>query len=58
MEFPDGRYTEANVMLSCTHSHATPGGYHTYWMYAAPTLGFIPETFDVLLTGVVQVILY
>ena len=48
-------YTERNVMISGTHSHSTPGGYHTYWMYAAPSGGFINQTFDIYVNGIVEV---
>jgi neutral ceramidase len=48
-------YTEENVMLSPTHSHSAPGGYHTYWMYQFVTLGFIEETFNAAANGITQV---
>jgi neutral ceramidase len=48
-------YTVDNVMLSATHSHSAPGGYHTYWMYQSVTLGFINETFNALVDGIVRV---
>ena len=51
----DDLYTEQNVMISGTHSHSTPGGHHTYWMYAAPSGGFINQTFDIYVNGIVQV---
>ncbi len=48
-------YTMENVMISPTHSHATPGGQNTYWMYQVPTGGFINETFDAYVDGIVAV---
>ena len=56
VEFPDGRYNYRNVMLSPNHSHAAPGGMNTYFMYMAPTLGFIQQTFDVTVAGIVKVV--
>jgi len=48
-------YTEENVMLSPTHSHSAPGGFHTYWMYQSVSLGFINETFTAMVDGIVLV---
>lgn len=49
-----GLFNEDNVMLSATHSHSAPGGYHTFWMYQAVTLGFINVTFDRYVDGIVE----
>ena len=49
-------YTEKNVMITATHSHAAPGGMHTYWMYTKPTGGIITQTFDIYVRGIVEVI--
>lgn len=46
-------FTEENVMLSPIHTHSAPGGYHTFWMYQAPSKGFVNETFDAFVNGVV-----
>jgi len=46
-------YTEANVILSATHTHAGPGG---YWHYGADSpLGgaFYKEHFDLIVGGIV-----
>ena len=46
-------YREDNVMLSATHTHSGPGGYTQYMLYSAPTLGFIDESFQVIVNGIV-----
>ena len=48
-------YNHDNVMLLPQHSHSTPGGMHTYYMYQAPSLGFINETFTAYAEGIVEV---
>ena len=48
-------YHEENVMLSPTHSHSAPGGFHTYWMYQAACVGFVNQTFDAMVDGIVSV---
>jgi neutral ceramidase len=46
-----GVYTMDNVCISGTHTHSTPGGYAQYVMVQVPSLGYIPETFQALVTG-------
>jgi neutral ceramidase len=53
-EFGD-LYTRDNVMLTPTHSHATPGGYHTYVLYGSPSEGFEMLTFRAAVDGIVKV---
>ena len=48
-------YTEQNVMITATHTHAAPGGMHTYWVYEQPTGGIISLTFDIYVKGIVEV---
>lgn len=50
-------YTAHNVALSGTHTHSGPGGYHTYVLYQVTSLGFVRESFDALVDGVVEVYL-
>lgn len=45
-------YSEANVLLSATHTHSGPGGYSHYFLYNATTSGFIKENFDVIVNGI------
>jgi len=46
-----GVYTMENICISGTHTHSTPGGYAQYVMVQVPSLGYIPETFQALVTG-------
>ena len=48
-------FTEDNVLLSPTHTHSLPGGFHTFWMYQIVSNGFINETYDALVAGISQV---
>ncbi|RJQ80393.1 alkaline ceramidase [Pseudonocardiaceae bacterium YIM PH 21723] len=47
-------YTDANVLLSATHTHAAPGGFSDYTLYNVTTLGFHRKTFDALVDGIVD----
>ncbi|MDY7225937.1 neutral/alkaline ceramidase [Hyalangium rubrum] len=47
-------YTDANVLLSATHTHSGPGGYSHYALYDLTTFGFIPQNFEVIVEGIVQ----
>jgi neutral ceramidase len=46
-------FTDANVMLSGTHTHAGPGGYDWHPMYLISTLGFHADNFNVIVNGIV-----
>ncbi|GMJ08415.1 neutral ceramidase 2 [Hibiscus trionum] len=45
-------YTEKNVAISGIHSHAGPGGYLQYVVYIVTSLGFVRESFDVIVDGI------
>ncbi|KAL1549458.1 Neutral ceramidase 3 [Salvia divinorum] len=45
-------YNEENVAISRTHTHAGPGGYLQYVTYSITSLGFIPQSFDALVTAI------
>ncbi|XP_055947030.1 neutral ceramidase-like [Argiope bruennichi] len=47
-------YTEENVMITATHTHATPGGHLQYLLYLIPSQGFIRQTFYSLVKGIVK----
>ncbi|CAH1154861.1 unnamed protein product [Phaedon cochleariae] len=47
-------YTFDNVVISGTHTHSTPGGFMEDVMYDVPALGFVKETFDALVDGIVR----
>nr|XP_043607298.1 neutral ceramidase 2-like [Erigeron canadensis] len=45
-------YTEENVAISGIHTHAGPGGYLQYVVYIITSLGFVRQSFDVLVDGI------
>ncbi|KAK9826458.1 hypothetical protein WJX81_000424, partial [Elliptochloris bilobata] len=49
-----GLYTRRNVALSGIHTHSGPGGYLQYVLYTITSLGFVRESFDTLVDGVVE----
>jgi len=51
-----GVYTYENLCISGTHTHSTPGGFAQYVMIEVPTLGFVNETLDALVTGIVDAV--
>lgn len=52
-ELYPGVYTEKNVVLSSTHTHSGPAGYMQYVLFNVPNLGFIKDTLDALVSGIV-----
>ena len=50
-----GLYHEGNVLLSATHTHSGPGGYLQYVLYIISTQGFIRQSFDAVVQGIVRV---
>jgi len=50
-----GLYSARNVALSGIHTHSGPGGYLQYVLYTITSLGFVRESFDTLVDGVVEV---
>ncbi|PNX79576.1 neutral ceramidase [Trifolium pratense] len=49
-------YTENNVAISGIHTHAGPGGYLQYVVYIVTSLGFVRQSFDVLVDGIEKTI--
>eukprot|EP00898_Chlorokybus_atmophyticus_P004720 jgi/Chlat1/5249/Chrsp33S05010 len=49
-------YTAENVAISGIHTHAGPGGYLQYVLYDITSLGFVRESFDPLVAGIVRAI--
>ncbi|KAM9991673.1 hypothetical protein ACTFIZ_005068 [Dictyostelium cf. discoideum] len=49
-------YTEANVLLSGTHTHSGPAGFSQYALYGITSLGFYKKNFDTICNGIVQAI--
>ena len=50
-----GLYSEQNVVLSGIHTHSGPGGYLEYVLYDITSLGFVRQSFDALVDGIMQV---
>ncbi|XP_049537702.1 neutral ceramidase [Anopheles darlingi] len=50
-------YTQANVVISGSHTHSTPGGFLMYLLYDLTSLGFVAETFNALVHGIAQSII-
>lgn len=46
-------YTERNVCISGTNTHSGPGGYHQYLLNDITSFGFVNETFEALVQGIV-----
>jgi neutral ceramidase len=49
-------YNENNVAISGIHTHAGPGGYLQYVVYIVTSLGFVRQSFDVIVDGIEQCI--
>ncbi|NIR50256.1 neutral/alkaline ceramidase [candidate division KSB1 bacterium] len=47
-------YSDANVLLSATHTHSGPGGYSHYTLYNLTTFGFDPQNFEAIVEGIYQ----
>lgn len=45
-------YTEQNVAISGIHTHAGPGGYLQYVVYIVTSLGFVRQSFDIIVDGI------
>ena len=43
------------MAMSGIHTHSGPGGYLQYILYIITSLGFVRESFDVLVGGIVEV---
>ncbi|KFK25279.1 hypothetical protein AALP_AA8G091200 [Arabis alpina] len=52
----EGVYTEKNVAISGIHTHSGPGGYLQYVTYIVTSLGFVRQSFDVLVDGIEKAI--
>ncbi|KAG6584501.1 Neutral ceramidase [Phytophthora cinnamomi] len=51
-----GAYTEQNVVLHASHTHASPGGTAGYFLYDVSILGFVSENFDKIVRGILDAI--
>jgi neutral ceramidase len=50
------RYTDANVVLTATHTHAGPGGFSHHTLYNLTTLGFERRTFEAVVAGITRAV--
>ncbi|WP_224364091.1 neutral/alkaline ceramidase [Hyalangium versicolor] len=49
-------YSDANVLLSATHTHSGPGGFSHYALYNLTILGYDQQNFEAIVDGIVQAI--
>ncbi len=49
-------WSDDNIMLQGTHTHATPAGSSHYLMYNISTMGYVKENFNVQVDGIVRAI--
>jgi neutral ceramidase len=47
-------YSEQNVLIAATHSHAGPGGYSHHLLYNLTTQGYHEKTFDAITDGMLE----
>ena len=47
-------YSDENVLLSATHTHAGPGGFSHYALYNLTILGYDKQNFDAIVDGIYQ----
>ena len=47
-------YNDDNVILSGIHTHSGPAGFFQYVLFEVTSLGFVKETLDVTVDGIVK----
>ncbi|XP_020576491.1 neutral ceramidase-like [Phalaenopsis equestris] len=52
-----GLYNEKNVAISGIHTHAGPGGYLQYVVYLVTSLGFVQQSFNVIVDGIEKAVI-
>ncbi|KAL3662399.1 hypothetical protein V7S43_012726 [Phytophthora oleae] len=52
----NGIYTEQNVVLHASHTHASPGGTAGYFLYDISILGYSSDNFAKIVSGIVDAI--
>ncbi|XP_046453897.1 neutral ceramidase-like [Daphnia pulex] len=50
----EGVYTAKNVVISGTHTHSGPGGYLQYVLFLVTSKGWVQQSYDALVQGIVQ----
>lgn len=51
----NGLYSSANVAITATHTHSSPAGFLGHLLYHLTSLGFIQQSFDAMLDGILEV---
>ena len=51
-----GVYSYENVCISGTHTHSSPAGFLQYTLFQVTSLGFVPETFNAYVDGIVAAV--
>ncbi len=51
-----GVYSDANVLITATHTHCGPGGYSHHRLYNSNTGGFRPQTFGAIVDGILEAV--
>ncbi|OJF14292.1 neutral/alkaline ceramidase [Couchioplanes caeruleus] len=49
-------YSDQNLVLTATHTHAGPGGFSEYLMWNLTTLGFEAPIFEAIVSGIVRAV--
>ena len=52
------RFTDANTVITATHTHSGPGGYCGHLLYNLTTNGFHPTTFEAIVGGIVEAVMF
>jgi neutral ceramidase len=53
-----GIYTAKNVVLSGTHTHSGPAGFMQYLLFDITSKGWVQQSFDSLVDGILMVNFY
>ncbi|RKP23260.1 Neutral/alkaline nonlysosomal ceramidase, partial [Syncephalis pseudoplumigaleata] len=53
-KFEPSLYTHENVMITGTHSHSGPGGFLGYLLYDLTALGWVNQTAEAIVAGIVR----
>lgn len=49
-------YSAENLAISGIHTHAAPAGYLQYVVYQITSMGFVKQTYDAMVEGIVKVL--
>jgi neutral ceramidase len=55
-KYPQFKYDEDNLMMTCQHTHSGPGGYSYYGLYNLSIPGFVAEVYQKIVAGIVEAI--